>query len=150
MPEKSLWMASFRPFCVGSRVFAYTITSKESGYCAVIEKLLTAFVRSELKKLGFLLNEQKTRIQHSCQQQTVTGIVVNEKLSIPADDRRRLRQELYYFRKYGISGHLRRIGADVPEEIYRQRLLGKVSYFLQVSPGDPALMASRQWLLGRG
>ena len=108
---------------------------------------VTEFVRSELKKLGFLLNEQKTRIQHSFQQQTVTGIVVNKKLSIPADDRRRLRQELYYCRKYGISEHLRRIGVDASDETYRLRLLGKVNYFLQVSPGDPDLMESRQWLL---
>lgn len=104
------------------------------------------FARSELKKLGFLLNEQKTRIQHSYEQQKVTGIVVNKKLSVPAEDRRRLRQELYYCQKYGIAGHLQRIGADASEEIYRQRLLGKVSYFLQVSPGDPELMKYRKWL----
>lgn len=107
---------------------------------------VTGFVRSELKKLGFLLNEQKTRIQHSFQQQTVTGIVVNKKLNIPADDRRKLRQELYYCRKYGISEHLRRIGVDASDETYRLRLLGKVNYFLQISPGDPDLMESRQWL----
>lgn len=104
------------------------------------------FVRSELKKLGFLLNEQKTRIQHSSQRQEVTGIVVNKKLSVPAEDRRRLRQELYYCQKYGIADHLRRIGGDVSEEIYRQRLLGKVNYFLQVSPGDPELVKYREWL----
>lgn len=104
------------------------------------------FVKSELKKLGFLLNEQKTRIQRSCEQQKVTGIVVNEKLSVPGEDRRKLRQELYYCRKYGIADHLRRIGAQVPEETYRQHLLGKVSYFLQISPGDSELAEYRQWL----
>ncbi len=104
------------------------------------------FVGSELKKLGFLLNEQKTRIQYSFQQQKVTGIVVNEKLSIPSKDRRKLRQELYYCQKYGIAGHLRRIGVDVSEESYRQRLLGKVNYFLQISPGDQELTKYRQWL----
>lgn len=107
---------------------------------------VTTFVRSELKKLGFLLNEQKTRIQHSVQRQKVTGIVVNEKLSIPGEDRRKLRQELYYCQKYGIADHLRRIGAQVPEEIFRQRLLGKVNYFLQISPGDPELMKYQEWL----
>ena len=65
------------------------------------------FVRLESRKMGFLLNEQKTRIQRPGQQQTVTGIVVNEKLSIPADYRRKLRQELYYCRKFGIQEHLR-------------------------------------------
>lgn len=104
------------------------------------------FVKSELKKLGFLLNEQKTRIQHPFQRQKVTGIVVNEKLSIPGEDRRKLRQELYYCQKYGIAEHLRRIGVDVPEKIYRQRLLGRVNYFLQISPGDPELMKYGEWL----
>ena len=73
------------------------------------------FVRLELKKIGFLLNEQKTKIQHPGQQQTVTGIVVNEKLSNPADYRRKLRQELYYCRKFGIQEHLQKIGAYAAE-----------------------------------
>lgn len=104
------------------------------------------FVGAELKKLGFLLNKQKTHVQHSSQQQKVTGIVVNEKLSIPNEDRRNLRQELYYCQKYGIAGHLHRIDVDMPEERYRQHLLGKVNYFLQILPGDPELGKYRQWL----
>ena len=35
---------------------------------------VTDFVRSELKKLGFLLNEQKTQVQRPGWQQSVTGI----------------------------------------------------------------------------
>ena len=104
------------------------------------------FVRTELKKLGFLLNEQKTRIQRPSQQQTVTGIVVNEKLSIPADYRRRLRQELYYCRKFGIQAHLQKIGLEIPEETYRMRLLGKVNYVLQVHPDDRDMLDARKWL----
>ena len=104
------------------------------------------FVRLELKKLGFLLNEQKTRIQHPGQQQTVTDIVVNEKLSIPADYRRKLRQELYYCRKFGIQAHLQKIGLAIPEEIYRMQLLGKVNYVLQVHPDDRDMLEARKWL----
>lgn len=104
------------------------------------------FVRSELKKMGFLLNEQKTRIQRPSQQQTVTGIVVNEKLSIPADYRRKLRQELYYCRKFGIREHLQKIGLEIPEETYRMQLLGKVNYVLQVNPKDQEMLNARTWL----
>ena len=104
------------------------------------------FVRAELKKMGFLLNEQKTRVQRPGQQQTVTGIVVNEKLSIPADYRRKLRQELYYCRKFGIRDHLQKTGLDIPEETYRMQLLGKVSYVLQVHPGDKDMLDARKWL----
>ena len=104
------------------------------------------FVRLELKKLGFLLNEQKNRIQRPGQQQTVTGIVVNEKLSIPADYRRKLRQELYYCRKFGIQEHLLKIGMELPEETYRMQLLGKVNYVLQVHPDDGDMHEARKWL----
>ena len=106
------------------------------------------FVRLELKKLGFLLNEQKTRIQRSAQQQSVTGIVVNEKLSIPADYRRKLRQELYYCRKFGIQEHLQKIGLETPDDTYRIQLLGKVNYVLQVHPDDRYMLGARKWLTG--
>ena len=104
------------------------------------------FVRLELKKTGFLLNEQKTKVQRPGQQQTVTGIVVNEKLSIPEDYRRKLRQELYYCRKFGIQEHLQKIGLEIPENTYRMQLLGKVNYVLQVHPNDKDMLDARKWL----
>ena len=104
------------------------------------------FVRLELKKMGFLLNEQKTRIQRPGQQQNVTGIVVNEKLSIPADYRRKLRQELYYCRKFGIQEHLQKIGLEIPADTYLMQLLGKVNYVLQVHPRDPDMLDAKKWL----
>ena len=104
------------------------------------------FARLELRKMSFLLNEQKTRIQRPGQQQTITGIVVNEKLSIPADYRRKLRQELYYCRKFGIQEHLQKIGLEIPEEMYRMRLLGKINYVLQAHPDDKDMLGARKWL----
>ena len=110
---------------------------------------LIQFVRLELKKMGFLLNEQKTKIQRSGQQQTVTGIVVNEKLSIPADYRRKLRQELYYCRKFGIREHLRKIGLDIPEDTYRMQLLGKINYVLQLHPDDRDMIAAKNQIIAK-
>ena len=104
------------------------------------------FIRLELKKMGFLLNEQKTKIQRPGRQQTVTGIVVNERLSIPTDYRRELRQELYFCRKFGIREHLQKIGLEILEDTYRMQLLGKVNYVLQVHPDDEEIKAARKWL----
>lgn len=104
------------------------------------------FVKLELKKMGFLLNEQKTKILRPGQQQTVTGIVVNEKLSTPVAYRRKLRQELYYCRKFGIQEHLQKIGLEIPEDIYRMQLLGKVNYVLQVHSGNQDMLEARKWL----
>ena len=104
------------------------------------------FIRLELKKMGFLLNEQKTKIQRPGRQQTVTGIVVNERLSIPTDYRRELRQELYFCRKFGIREHLQKIGLEILEDTYRMQLLGRVNYVLQVHPDDEEIKAARKWL----
>ena len=130
-----------------ARGIAYTRYCDDMTFSGDFEPAeVIRFVRLELKKLGFLLNEQKTRIQYPGQQQTVTGIVVNEKLSIPADYRRKLRQELYYCRKYGIQEHLQKIGPEIPEETYRMQLLGKVNYVLQVHPNDRDMLEARKWL----
>jgi len=129
------------------RGIAYTRYCDDMTFSGDIDPAeVIRFVRLELKKLGFLLNEQKTRIQRPGQQQTVTGIVVNEKLSIPADYRRKLRQELYYCKKYGIQEHLQKVGLEIPEDTYRMQLLGKANYVLQVHPDDGDMHEARKWL----
>ena len=129
------------------RGIAYTRYCDDMTFSGDFEPLeVIRYVRLELKKMGFLLNEQKTRIQRPGQQQTVTGIVVNEKLSIPADYRRKLRQELYYCRKFGILEHMQKIGLEIPEDTYRMQLLGKVNYVLQVHHNDKDMLDARKWL----
>ena len=129
------------------RGIAYTRYCDDMTFSGDFEPAeLIRFIRPELKKLGFLLNEQKTRIQHPGQRQNVTGIVVNEKMSIPADYRRKLRQELYFCRKFGIREHLQKIGLEILEDTYRMQLLGKVNYVLQVHPDDEEIKAARKWL----
>ena len=107
---------------------------------------LIQYIRQELKKIGFLLNEQKTRIQKQNQQQSVTGIVVNEKPNVSAAYCRKLRQELYYCRKFGFTEHLRRVGLMISEEAYLQHLLGKINYVLQIRSNDQELIDARQWI----
>ena len=53
---------------------------------------------------GFTINEQKTRILRKNRQQEVTGIVVNEKLSIAKKDLKRFRATLYQIEKDGPEG----------------------------------------------
>ena len=69
-----------------------------------------------------------------------------KRLSIPTDYRRKLRQELYFCRKFGIREHLPKIGLEILEDTYRMQLLGKVNYVLQVHPDDEEIKAARKWL----
>ena len=95
---------------------------------------LISYVRTELKKLGFFLNDKKTTVVRQGQRQKITGIVVNKKLDIPADYKRKIRQEMYYCEKFGVSSHLAATAPDRSEKEYLASLLGRINYVLSVEP----------------
>lgn len=105
-----------------------------------------SFVRKELNQLGLFLNENKTVVAGAGRKHSVTGIVVNEKLSVPADYKKKLRQEMHYCMKFGVESHLRARGMDVAADAYILQLLGRVNYVLSVEPDDPHMLAYRAWL----
>lgn len=96
-------------------------------------------VRNFLQVLGFSLNQEKTKLLTQHTRQSVTGIVVNQKLQVSRDYRRQLRQEIYFCQKFGVVSHLKRINHPLGNgdvEWYLQALQGKVNFLLQVNPGD--------------
>lgn len=101
-------------------------------------------VKEMLENMGFELNESKTRFVNSNNRQSVTGLTVNEKLSVSADYKRRLRQEVYYVLKYGLSDHIIRSGkaefisdGKPNAERYLNSLQGKINFILQIEPDNP-------------
>lgn len=107
-------------------------------------------VTALLATLGMRLNKRKTAQATASQQQRVTGIVVNEKPQLSREQRRALRQEIYYCQKYGVLAHLRRCGeldlsADHTGQArhYLHALLGKIGWLLQINPDDKAFTQSR-------
>ena len=103
-------------------------------------------VKNELGKMGLYLNGKKTVIARRGQKQTVTGIVVNEKMNVSADYRKKLRQELYYCIKYGVSEHLKRCELDVGEAEYLRTLLGRTNYVLSVDLKNQEMQKYKKWL----
>lgn len=89
-------------------------------------------VRGFLQVYGFELNRKKTRVLGRGNAQSVTGIVVNEKAQVSRAYRRKLRQEVYLFDRYGAKSS----GASKNDEKERMRLLGKMRYVLSVNPED--------------
>lgn len=109
------------------------------------EKEVIAFVRQELKKRGLFLKNGKTAVVPAYKRQIVTGIVVNEKMNLAREYRRKIRQEMYYIRKFGIDAHLHTIGiAD--KEKYLHSLQGRVAYVLQARPKDKEFWEYKKWL----
>lgn len=83
---------------------------------------------------GFLANSEKTRIARRNARQEVTGIVVNSHMQIAKTDRKKIRQEVYYIRKYGLDSHLLKTGEM--RQHYLNHLLGKINYAHFINPKD--------------
>lgn len=125
------------------RGIAYTRYSDDitlSGDCDLRPAYRKA--RAMLAAMDLRINNKKTRLVRACHAQTVTGIVVNDHPQVSREYRRNLRQELYYFRRYGAEDVIRRLslsrftdenGQPLAEE-YALYLRSKVAYVMQIDP----------------
>ncbi|MDO8979353.1 MAG: reverse transcriptase family protein [Afipia sp.] len=93
--------------------------------------------KAELEKIlnqeGFQLNSQKFRQTKLGQAHYVTGLSVSDVNGphIPRQMKRRLRQELHYIKKFGMDGHLSRIG-EATFQSGINRLDGTINYMRHI------------------
>ncbi len=104
-------------------------------------------VRKLLIKLGLELNDNKIHVVHKSCSQRVTGIVVNEKAQVNAKYRNKIRQEIYYIKKYGLNSHLQKNGIKVSPKHYLNVLSGKILYVLQINSNDQEFINYRQFVI---
>lgn len=97
-------------------------------------------VKRLLSKYGFYLNRRKTHFVNNNHQQNVTGIVVNKIPQVSSKYRRKLRQEIYYCKKYGVKNHIEhlKLKYDICEYLYK--LKGKIIFVLSVNKNDKEFM----------
>ncbi len=108
---------------------------------------IVSFVRNELFKEHFFLNTRKTVTAKRQNRQEVTGLIVNQKINIPSEYKRKIRQEIYYCRRFGIESHLEKIGSTDSPCDYLRSLLGKVNYVLSVTPGNSEFISYKKYIL---
>ena len=89
-------------------------------------------VQKLLNRLELKLNENKTVVISNNKRQLVTGIVVNKKCQIASEYRKKIRQEIYYIKKYGIDNHLNRINIRSKKK-YLLSLLGRINYVYSIT-----------------
>ncbi len=108
-----------------------------------------------LHTMGFELNPKKTKVLSQRTRQTVTGLVVNERVQVSAEYRRNLRQEVYYCQRFGVEEHLRHCGklecfvlpeGSIDQQRYLQILLGKVQYVRLTRSEDVWFLQAEDWL----
>lgn len=93
---------------------------------------------------GFSVNAAKTRVARQNARQEVTGIVVNSHMQIAKADRKKIRQEVYFIRKYGLESHLTRLGET--RQNYLRHLLGKINYARYINPHDTQMQEFFQFV----
>ena len=92
-------------------------------------------VRKMLYSLGLQLNSDKIYVVTKNACQTVTGLVVNDKVQVGIKYRKEIRKEVYYINKYGLQSHLKKINEN-DKKRYLNSLYGRILYVLQINKND--------------
>lgn len=103
------------------------------------------FVSSVVNNYGLKINTKKTRVLQKHHQQSITGVVVNEKIQAPRDYRRKLRQQIYYCKRFGLANQATRNNfKDIKSFLHF--LLGKANYIKYLNPKDSEIKEYIEWL----
>ncbi len=127
-------------FCEEKNI-AYTRYCDDMTFSGDFEvKDLITLVKKELLGCGFSLNKKKIKVIKPNKSQIVTGIVCNEKLNVPRTYRQKIRQEMYYIKKFGFKKHLDNIGYLGYADTYLNELYGRILFVLQITPDNKEFM----------
>jgi len=124
-------------FCIENKI-RYTRYADDMTFSGEFnEKRIIGYVNTTVKAYNFTLNFSKTRLYKEHQRQLVTGIVVNRKPQLPINYRNKIRQSMYYIKKFGVREHLKKKGIPYIEKgPYLKRLEGMIGYCLFINPKD--------------
>jgi RNA-directed DNA polymerase len=99
------------------------------------------YILGETQKIviaeGFAINQEKTRIQRRSNRQTVTGLVVNDKVSAPRLVRRQLRAILHNAARTGLAAQNRDGRLD-----FRAYLQGMIGFVAQTNPVEAGRLSA--------
>ena len=77
----------------------------------------------------------------------MTTTVVNEKLNITKEYKKKSRQEIYYIEKLGLESHTQRQG--IADSVgYLTSLKGRIAFVLQTRPTDSEFLRYKNFLQG--
>ncbi|KMT59096.1 retron St85 family RNA-directed DNA polymerase [Paenilisteria newyorkensis] len=80
---------------------------------------------------NFSINKSKIKLLTAGDRKKITGIIVNEKLSVPKKVVRELRQEIYYIKKFNLESHMKKTG-NVSKSNYKGHLFGIAKYIFMI------------------
>ena len=92
-------------------------------------------VKDELRGIGLFLKNRKTAVIKSEKRQTVTGIVVNEKINLTKEYKKKIRLQMHCIEKFGLESHAQRLGIS-DTGAYLNSLKGRIAFVLQTCPAN--------------
>ncbi len=102
-----------------------------SGDKNIIEYI--GLISKIIEEEGFRINSLKTRAMYQNRKQMVTGLIVNNKISVPKEKIRKLRQDIYYIKKYGVTDHNKKRKCKCKN--IKEHLYG-LAYFIEMVDSD--------------
>jgi len=108
------------------------------------EDKLLGLVEDVVKDLNLRINKKKTKLMTPNMRQTVTGVVVNQKPQVVFHKRNKLRQEIYFIRKFGLENHIN--NKHIKQSNYLNHIIGQVNFVLQINPEDREFQEYRAFL----
>jgi len=113
----------------------YTRYADDLAFSGDIKKTeLIKLIKTELNKLGLRLNNDKIKLMKQNQPQIISGIIVNRKAQISKSKRNKIRNEMFYIKKFGLESHLSR--TKETRSYYLKNLIGRINYLLSINPKD--------------
>jgi RNA-directed DNA polymerase len=109
--------------------YADDLTWSTTGDVAPSVGYILARMRHIVDDEGFALNHEKTRVQRRSQQQSVTGVVVNDRMSVSRQTIRQVRAILHNARRTGLDAQNR---DEHPH--FRDWLSGMIGWIGMVNP----------------
>ena len=103
-------------------------------------------VRNLLSILGLKLNKEKIHVISNNNRQGVTGLVVNKKVQVDIKYRKKIRQEIYFIKKFGIESHIKRLKDNAQSEDYLNKLYGRILFVLQITPDNKEFIEYKEYL----
>lgn len=101
-------------------------------------------VKRILSQHGFCVHSEKTRVFGRHQAQMVTAIVVNDKMQVSRAYRRKLRQEIYYVRRFKENAKDAYCAESYVQ--YLHQLHGRITFVLYVDPENNEFTEARELL----
>lgn len=105
--------------------YADDITFSGKRSISTIIPLVEQIVEEE----GFQVNKKKTRLQYNNQRQEVTGLIVNNTISVSVAIENEIRNAIYFIKKYGVDEHMKYIRCN--KSFYMEHLYG-IAYFINM------------------